>query len=85
MGSMGHANQIALGIALSKPDRTVICFDGDGAVLMHAGSMGIIGDLSPRNLKHIIFNNPTYTPVILNIDDDVIYIICGPEIFILVR
>lgn len=63
VGSMGHANQIALGIALEKPKRNVFCFDGDGAILMHTGSMGIIGDLSPKNFKHIIFNNGAHDSV----------------------
>ncbi|MDC0249431.1 phosphonopyruvate decarboxylase [Flavobacteriales bacterium] len=63
VGGMGHANQIALGIALNKSERTIYCFDGDGAAIMHAGSMGIIGDLSPPNLKHIIFNNGSHDSV----------------------
>lgn len=63
VGGMGHANQIALGIALAKPDRNVYCFDGDGAVLMHAGSLGIVGDLAPQNLKHIVFNNGAHDSV----------------------
>lgn len=63
VGGMGHTNQIALGIALAKPERTIYCFDGDGAVIMHAGSMGIIGDLNPTNFKHIIFNNGAHDSV----------------------
>lgn len=63
VGSMGHASQIALGIALEKPNRNVYCFDGDGAVLMHTGSMGIVGDLAPKNFKHIIFNNGAHDSV----------------------
>jgi phosphonopyruvate decarboxylase len=63
VGSMGHANQIALGIALSKPDRNIYCFDGDGAVLMHMGSIPIIGDLAPENFIHIIFNNGSHESV----------------------
>ncbi len=63
VGGMGHANQIALGIAIAKPNRNVYCLDGDGAVLMHAGSMGIIGDLAPKNLKHIVINNGAHDSV----------------------
>ena len=63
VGSMGHANQIALGIALEKPNRSVYCFDGDGAILMHTGSLGIIGDLAPKNFKHIVFNNGAHDSV----------------------
>ena len=63
VGGMGHANQIALGIALAKPEKTVYCFDGDGAVLMHTGSLGIIGDLKLKNFKHIIFNNGAHDSV----------------------
>jgi phosphonopyruvate decarboxylase len=37
VGSMGHASQIALGIALSNKDKEVYCIDGDGALLMHLG------------------------------------------------
>jgi len=63
VGGMGHANQIALGIALAKPNKTVYCFDGDGAILMHCGSMGIIGNQQPKNFKHIIFNNGAHDSV----------------------
>lgn len=63
VGSMGHASQIALGIAIEKPNRDVYCFDGDGAILMHTGSMSIIGDLAPKNFKHIIFNNGVHDSV----------------------
>lgn len=57
VGSMGHCSQIALGIAISKPTRDVYCFYGDGAVIMHMGSLAIIGSQKPENFKHIIFNN----------------------------
>lgn len=63
VGGMGHANQIALGIALAKPNKTVYCFDGDGAALMHTGSLGIVGDLKLKNFKHIIFNNGAHDSV----------------------
>lgn len=63
VGSMGHASQIALGIALQKPDRRVVVFDGDGALLMHMGGMAIIGDYAPKNLVHIVFNNGAHDSV----------------------
>ena len=63
VGGMGHANQIALGISIAKPNKTVYCFDGDGAALMHTGSLGIIGDLNLENFKHIIFNNGAHDSV----------------------
>ena len=43
VGAMGHASQIAMGIALAKPDRQVFCLDGDGAMLMHMGGTAIVG------------------------------------------
>lgn len=63
VGSMGHSSQIALGIALSKPNRQIYCFDGDGAVIMHMGSLAIIGSQCPKNFKHIIFNNGAHDSV----------------------
>lgn len=63
VGSMGHASQIALGIALNKKNRRVYCFDGDGATIMHLGSLAIVGDLKPNNYIHIIFNNGAHDSV----------------------
>ena len=63
VGSMGHASQIALGIALEKPGRRVWCFDGDGAVLMHMGSLAIIGQQAPANYVHVVFNNGAHDSV----------------------
>lgn len=63
VGSMGHASQIALGIALERPERRVFCIDGDGAVLMHAGGLATIGRLCPGNLVHIMINNGAHESV----------------------
>lgn len=63
VGSMGHASQIALGIALEKSDRTIWCFDGDGATIMHMGSMAIVGSKSPENYVHVVFNNGAHDSV----------------------
>ncbi len=63
VGSMGHASQIALGIALEKIDRKVWCFDGDGASIMHLGSMAIVGQMKPKNYIHVVFNNGAHDSV----------------------
>ena len=63
VGSMGHASQIALGIALAQPQRRVWCFDGDGATIMHMGSMAIVGDKEPGNYIHVVFNNGAHDSV----------------------
>lgn len=63
VGSMGHASQIALGIALEKSNHKIYCFDGDGAAIMHMGSMAIIGSKHPENYIHIIFNNGAHDSV----------------------
>lgn len=63
VGSMGHSSSIALGIALNKPNQKVWCIDGDGAVLMHMGSMAVIGSVKPDNLIHIVINNEAHETV----------------------
>ena len=63
VGSMGHASQIALGIAMAQPERRVWCFDGDGAVIMHMGSMAIIASKEPKNYVHVVFNNGAHDSV----------------------
>ena len=63
VGSMGHASQIALGIALAQPDRKVWCFDGDGASIMHMGNMAIVANKAPKNYIHVVFNNGAHDSV----------------------
>lgn len=63
VGSMGHASQIALGIAMEKVNRQVWCFDGDGASIMHMGNMAIVGSVRPSNLIHVVFNNGAHDSV----------------------
>ena len=63
VGSMGHCSSIALGIALSKHDREVVCIDGDGAMLMHLGSLTTIASLKPKNFRHILMNNGVHESV----------------------
>ena len=63
VGSMGHASQIALGIALCKRDKTVVCIDGDGAAIMHLGALSTIGTQKPQNMIHIVLNNGAHDSV----------------------
>jgi len=63
VGSMGHASQIAMGIALAQPDRQVVCLDGDGAMLMHMGAAAIVGAAGLTNYKQVIFNNGVHDSV----------------------
>ncbi|RKX28072.1 MAG: phosphonopyruvate decarboxylase [Verrucomicrobia bacterium] len=63
VGSMGHASSIAFGVAAQVPDRSVYCFDGDGSVLMHLGSIAVLGGVAPANFKHIVINNGCHDSV----------------------
>lgn len=63
VGSMGHAAAIALGIALGSPERLVCCLDGDGALVMHMGTLAAIGAEQPRNLLHVVMNNAVHESV----------------------
>lgn len=63
VGSMGHSSSIALGLAIQKPDTRIWCIDGDGAVLMHMGSMAVLGANAPANMIHIVLNNGAHETV----------------------
>ena len=63
VGGMGHANQIALGIAIQKKDRRVYCLDGDGALLMHMGSLVTNGSMKSQNFTHVLLNNSSHESV----------------------
>ena len=83
VGSMGHASQIALGIAINKTNTKVYCLDGDGAVLMHMGGMAIIGNQNVKNYVHIVINNGAHDSVggqkTVELDIDLLKIakVCG--------
>ena len=57
---MGGASSLGLGLALARPDRRVIVFDGDGSLLMQLGSLATIAGAAPRNLVHFLFKNGVY-------------------------
>lgn len=63
VGSMGHSSSIALGVAMNKPDTKIWCIDGDGSVLMHMGSMAVLGANAPKNMVHVVINNEAHETV----------------------
>jgi len=63
VGSMGHCSSIALGIALAQQNKKVFCIDGDGSLLMHLGSLAVIGKMHPKNFYHILMNNNVHESV----------------------
>ena len=63
VGSMGHASSVALGIALSKPDRKVVALDGDSAAIMHMGAMTMVSKIKAPNFLHVILNNGAHESV----------------------
>jgi phosphonopyruvate decarboxylase len=61
VGSMGHASQIAAGLSIGDPGKSIFCVDGDGAVLMHMGGLSTTSELS--NFNHIVLNNGAHESV----------------------
>jgi thiamine pyrophosphate-dependent acetolactate synthase large subunit-like protein len=60
LGSMGLASAIALGLALARPERASVVFDGDGNLLMSLGALAMVGSLAPPNFVHLVFDNEVY-------------------------
>ena len=63
VGGMGHASMIALGVADEQKNRKIICVDGDGATLMHMGSLAFVASKATENFYHIIINNQAHESV----------------------
>lgn len=63
VGGMGHANMIAYQMAARNPGKRVVCLDGDGALLMHMGSLAVIGSHPVDNLIHICLDNEAHESV----------------------
>jgi sulfopyruvate decarboxylase subunit beta len=60
VGFMGGASSLGLGLALARPDRRVLVFDGDGSLLMQLGSLATVAGAAARNLVHFLFKNGVY-------------------------
>ena len=58
--AMGHAADFALGIALARPERTVVCLNGDGSMLMTLGTLVTAASVEATNLVLFVIDNGTY-------------------------
>ena len=58
--SMSLASLFAAGIALGRPERTVVAFNGDGAFCMNPGMLFVERELQLPNLKHFVVSNAVY-------------------------
>jgi sulfopyruvate decarboxylase subunit beta len=61
--AMGLASSMGLGIALTRPDRQVVVFDGDGSLLMNLGGLTTLARYRPRNLVHVVFDDESLLSV----------------------
>ena len=60
VGAMGLDSSHALGLALGRPNKRIICLQGDGSLLMNLGCLVTIAAAAPKNLVHIVVQNGTY-------------------------
>jgi len=58
--AMGHAADLALGIALARPERRVVCLNGDGSMLMSLGTLATIVGAAAYNMILIVSDNGVY-------------------------
>ncbi len=56
LGTMGFGVPAAIGAALAEPQRTVVCFTGDGSILMNIQELVTAGEEN-ANIKIILMNN----------------------------
>ena len=55
--AMGHGADLALGIALARPERKVICLNGDGSMLMTLGTLATVVGVGASNFILIVCDN----------------------------
>ena len=58
--AMGHAADLALGIAIARPNRRVLCLNGDGSMLMTLGTLVTAAAARATNLVLFVIHNGTY-------------------------
>ncbi len=58
--AMGHTADLALGIALARPERRVVCLNGDGSMLMTLGTLATTVACAAANFTLFVVENGTY-------------------------
>lgn len=58
--SMGAAIPLALGMALTRPDRRIVALEGDGSLLMSPNVLATVAAARPRNLTILLWVNRLY-------------------------
>ena len=61
--AMGLASSMGLGVALTRPELSVVVFDGDGSILMNLGGLTTLARYRPPNLVHVVFDNESLLSV----------------------
>ncbi len=56
LGTMGFGLPVAIGAAFANPDKRIICFSGDGSILMNIQELATLSDYQ-LNVTVILFNN----------------------------
>ncbi|AWI77402.1 acetolactate synthase, large subunit, biosynthetic type [Parazoarcus communis] len=56
LGTMGFGMPVALGAALAAPERTVVCFSGDGSIMMNIQELATLAEQG-LNVKIVLMNN----------------------------
>lgn len=56
LGTMGFGLPVSIGAALVNPDKNVLCFSGDGSILMNIQELATLADFN-LNVKVIILTN----------------------------
>jgi acetolactate synthase I/II/III large subunit len=56
LGTMGFGLPAAIGAALAEPERTVVCFSGDGSILMNLQELATAAE-EQANVKIVLMNN----------------------------
>lgn len=56
LGTMGFGLPAAIGAALAHPEKTIVCFTGDGSILMNIQELATAAELN-LNIKIVLMNN----------------------------